>query len=63
MNLKTPHIINEGIAQYSLGVLRGNQIHYDFEKILIYLGCKRETVVWGKVQNSQRGSRNFVQAL
>jgi energy-coupling factor transporter ATP-binding protein EcfA2 len=40
MNLKTPHIINEGIEQYQLGELKGSQIHYDFERILIYLDAK-----------------------
>lgn len=40
MNLKTPHIITEGSVEYQLGDLRGNHIHYDFEKILIYLDAK-----------------------
>ena len=40
MNLKTPHIIIEGSVQYQLGKLKGNHIHYDFEKILIYLDAK-----------------------
>ena len=36
----TPHIITEGNVQYKLGELKGNYIHYDFEKILIYLNAK-----------------------
>ncbi len=40
MNLKTPHIITEGSEQYQLGELKGSQIQYDFEKMLIYLDAK-----------------------
>jgi len=40
MNLLTPHIIIEGNVQYQLGELQGNQISYNFDKILIYLNAK-----------------------
>ena len=40
MNNQNPHIIFEGGVQYTLGKLKGNQILYDFEKILIYLDVK-----------------------
>ena len=40
MNYQTPHIITEGSQQYHLGELKGNQILYDFEKILVYLDAK-----------------------
>ncbi len=40
MNKQNPHIIFEGGLQYSLGKLKGNQILYDFEKILAYLDVK-----------------------
>ena len=38
--LSKPHIIIEGAVQYSLGTMRGNQILYDFDKMLIYLDAK-----------------------
>lgn len=38
--LSKPHIIVEGAVQYSLGTMRGNQILYDFDKMLIYLDAK-----------------------
>ena len=40
MNYKNPHIIIEGSVQYELGKLKGNQILYDFDKILCYLDAK-----------------------
>ncbi len=40
MNTLTPHIIKEANGHYSLGTLKGSQIHYDFEKILNYLDAK-----------------------
>ena len=47
MNTKTPHIIQEGILEYKLGELKGNQITYDFPKILIYLDAKGK-LLFGK---------------
>ncbi len=38
--LLKPHIIVEGVVQYSLGTIHGNQIIYDFDKMLIYLNAK-----------------------
>ncbi len=35
-----PHIIVEGNVQYKLGEMTGDQILYDFKKILIYLNAK-----------------------
>jgi len=35
-----PHIIIEGAAKYTLGTIKGNQILYDFDKMLIYLDAK-----------------------
>lgn len=40
MNQATPHIITEGAVTYELGHLDGQQILYDFEKMLIYLKAK-----------------------
>ncbi|MDC6367329.1 MULTISPECIES: ATPase [Flavobacteriaceae] len=40
MSNPKPHIIVEGAIQYSLGTMRGNQILYDFDKMLVYLDAK-----------------------
>ena len=40
MNTNQPHIIIEKGVQYQLGDLMGNEISYDFKKILIYLDAK-----------------------
>ena len=42
-----PHIIVEGAVKYSLGVMKGNEIIYDFEKMLIYLDAKGK-LLFGK---------------
>lgn len=43
----SPHIIVEGSVQYQLGELMGNEISYDFQKILIYLNAKGK-LLFGK---------------
>lgn len=40
MKKSKPHIIIEGSVQYSLGEKLGNQIIYDFDKMLVYLNAK-----------------------
>ena len=40
MKNQQPHIITEKGVEYHLGTMDGNQIHYDFQKILIYLDHK-----------------------
>ncbi len=47
MNLPNPHIIIEGAVQYQLGTLKGNQILYEFDKMLIYLNAKGK-LLFGK---------------
>lgn len=47
MTITNPHIIIEGGVQYSLGKLKGNQILYDFDKMLIYLDAKGK-LLFGK---------------
>ncbi|QCX40276.1 ATPase [Aureibaculum algae] len=42
-----PHIIVEDSVQYQLGELKENQIHYDFDKLLIYLDVKGK-LLFGK---------------
>lgn len=40
MSNAKPHIIQEGSRSYSLGELHGNEIIYDFDKMLVYLNAK-----------------------
>ncbi|WP_299012778.1 ATPase [uncultured Polaribacter sp.] len=47
MNNLQPHIIQEGSVQYQLGAQSGNQIIYDFPKMLIYLEAKGK-LMFGK---------------
>lgn len=47
MNNSQPHIIQEGSVQYQLGELEGNQIIYEFPKMLIYLEAKGK-LLFGK---------------
>ena len=47
MNNFQPHIIQEGSLQFQLGELKGNQIIYEFPKILIYLEAKGK-LLFGK---------------
>lgn len=47
MSNPKPHIIVEGAVQYSLGTMRGNQILYDFDKMLVYLDAKGK-LLFGK---------------
>lgn len=42
-----PHIITEGAVEYALGTIKGNQILYDFDKMLIYLEAKGK-LLFGK---------------
>lgn len=44
MNKNTPHIIYENGIEYQLGKLKNNTIHYDFNKILVYLNAKGKIV-------------------
>ena len=48
MNSKSPHIITENGEQYKLGMLKGHQILYDFEKILVYLDAKGKSLFGDK---------------
>ena len=47
MSNPKPHIIVEGTVQYALGTMRGNQILYEFDKMLIYLEAKGK-LLFGK---------------
>ena len=47
MKYTNPHVIPEGGVRYRLGTLKGNYIHYDFDKMLIYLDAKGK-LLFGK---------------
>jgi len=47
MKLDYPHIITEGNTTYRIGELQGNQITYDFDKMLAYLQVKGK-LMFGK---------------
>jgi DNA replication protein DnaC len=57
-----PHIITEGTAQYPLGTLKGREIQYDFEKILIYLDAKGK-LLFGKKFKLYREDREILYKL
>ncbi|UOY05735.1 ATP-binding protein [Muricauda sp. SCSIO 64092] len=48
MSHSKPHIIVEGAKQYPLGTMRGNQILYDFDKMLVYLDAKGKLLFGNK---------------
>ena len=62
MILKTPHIITEGNVQYQLGELKGNQILYDFRKVLIYLNAKGK-LLFGKQFKIRKEDKNILYKL
>lgn len=45
--MQPPHIITEKGVEYHLGMLKGDTIQYDFQKILIYLDAKGK-MMFGK---------------
>lgn len=47
MNHVKPHIITEDAVEYALGTLNGQEIIYDFDKMLIYLNAKGK-LLFGK---------------
>lgn len=47
MKLDYPHIIKEGDTTYSLGELKGTQVLYSFDKMLVYLEAKGK-LLFGK---------------
>ena len=56
------HIIVEGAVQYSLGTIRGNQILYDFDKILVYLDAKGK-LLFGKKFKIYKEDRDILYKL
>lgn len=62
MKYGRPHIIDEGAVQYPLGELKGNQILYDFEKMLAYLNAKGK-LLFGKQFKTYREDREILYKL
>lgn len=59
MKNPAPHIITEGSVQYQLGELKGSQILYDFDKILIYLDAKGK-LLFGKKFRIYKEDREII---
>lgn len=62
MKYNAPHIITEGAVQYPLGTMKGREIRYDFEKILIYLDAKGK-LLFGKKFKIHREDREILYKL
>lgn len=62
MNNPKPHIIVESAVQYALGTMRGNQILYDFDKMLIYLDAKGK-LLFGQKFKIYREDRDILYKL
>ncbi|SNZ01884.1 ATPase [Flagellimonas pacifica] len=62
MKYGAPHIIDEGAVQYQLGVLKGNQVLYDFGKMLTYLDAKGK-LLFGKKFKIYREDREIIYKL
>ena len=62
MSHPKPHVIVEGSIQYSLGTMRGNQILYDFDKMLVYLDAKGK-LLFGKKFKIYKEDRDILYKL
>ncbi|KAB7530315.1 ATPase [Flagellimonas olearia] len=62
MKYSAPHIITEGAISYELGVLKGREIQYDFDKILVYLDAKGK-LLFGKKFRVYREDREILYKL
>ena len=62
MSSPKPHIIVEGVVQYSLGTIRYNQILYDFDKMLVYLDAKGK-LLFGKKFKIYKEDRDILYKL
>ncbi|TXN34989.1 ATPase [Flagellimonas hymeniacidonis] len=62
MSNPKPHIIIEGAVQYSLGTMQGNQILYDFDKMLVYLDAKGK-LLFGKKFKIYKEDRDILYKL
>jgi len=62
MSNPKPHIIVEGAVKYSLGTMQGNQILYDFDKMLIYLDAKGK-LLFGQKFKTYKEDRDILYKL
>ncbi|AWX43623.1 hypothetical protein HME9304_00614 [Flagellimonas maritima] len=62
MSYPKPHIIVEGAVQYTLGMMKGNQIVYDFDKMLVYLDAKGK-LLFGKKFKIYKEDRDVLYKL
>lgn len=62
MKYRAPHIITEGNVQYELGTLKGREVQYDFEKMLVYLEAKGK-LLFGKKFRIYREDRKIIFTL
>ncbi|WP_298535844.1 ATPase [uncultured Algibacter sp.] len=62
MSHPKPHIIIEGAVQYSMGTMQGNQIMYDFDKMLVYLEAKGK-LLFGKKFKIYKEDRDILYKL
>lgn len=62
MKIDHPHIIIEGGVQYCLGVPKKDYVHYDFDKMLIYLEAKGK-LMFGKKFKIYKEDREILYKL
>ena len=62
MNPKRPHFITEKGVQYPLGTRTGNNLEYDFDKMLIYLEAKGK-LLFGKTFTIYKEDRELLYKL
>ncbi|MEE9361643.1 MAG: ATPase [Cellulophaga sp.] len=62
MNHQAPHIITENNIQYKLGEFKGNQVLYDYDKMLLYLDAKGK-LLFGKNFKIYEEDREIVYKL
>jgi len=62
MSDSKPHIIIEGTMQYALGIMKGNEIIYDFDKMLTYLDAKGK-LLFGEKFKIYKEDRDIIYKL
>ena len=62
MNIKSPHIIQEGGVAYEIGKIYGKEIRYDFKKMQVYLEAKGK-LLFGEKFKLYREDREIIYKL
>ncbi len=62
MKLSHPHILVEGKVKYHIGEMKGQEVHYDFERILQYLDAKGK-LMFGKHFKIYEKDREIIRKL